>query len=309
MPDENSAPAPEAKKRKRGRPPGSSDKKKNPDKTRGRPKKEIEYKDTHIDGLKIVNIPVSKIDLKDDQFKFRVNLRLGSLVESIKGEGQHFPVVLRRREDGILQVISGFRRLEAISKLGWVKVKAVIREDLDADADACKVSIIENELRQTYTDLDRAYAILAYRGMGTSDAEIEDIFMVGQRQRQRLEQLTEFPEILQKAVGEEKVTVTNAVRLMQHAGKFEDYPEMKLNTWIERIVDENMTTKDLNSALQAELAGEKKGKPIEFFVEGQKNGEKSLRIRPIAIDRSLNEEQKESLIGDLEAVLEFVKKL
>lgn len=143
---------------------------------------------------KVEAVSLDAIDLGDETFKFRVSLRVASLAKSIKAEGQQIPVLLRRLEgSGQLQVISGFRRITAIKSLRWPTVNAIVRSDLDDDATACRVSILENEHRQTYNDVDRAHAILAYRKMGTSADEIEELFRVGARQRQRLEKLTTFP--------------------------------------------------------------------------------------------------------------------
>jgi ParB family chromosome partitioning protein len=295
--------------RKKGRPKNLEKKAKDPNapqKRRGRPKKVTEFVEADIAGLRIETIPFSEIDLSDHQFRFRVNLRIGNLAGSIAAEGQQFPVILRRKRDGKLQVISGFRRLAAIDKLGWDKVKAVIRNDLDDDAEACRVSILENEIRQTYNDLDRAYAILAYRRMGKTAGEIEEIFKVGARQRQRLEELTTFPKALQNAVADGRVPSTHAVKLMQHARKFED---TDISAWIKWIADDNASMKQLNAALKEEVADGKRGQPVELFVAKEKDGRRSLRIRPISIDESLSAKQRKALLKDLKRVIGFVERL
>ena len=273
---------------------------------RGRPRKEIPYVPVKA-GAEVETIPLDKIDLDDATFKFRVNLRLGSLVDSIREGGQQFPVLLRRGQGKKkYQIISGFRRIAAIRKLGWDRVNAVVRTDLRDDAEAFKVSIIENEERETYNDLDRAYAILKYRGMGKSTAEVEEIFRVGARQRQRLEELTRFPPRLQEAVAAERVSSTNAVRLMQHVRR---YPQADLKKWIAWIEENNATYGSLGKALRQEAAASEEAAPIELYVERERDGKKSVRIRPIAIDGSITSAQKTKLLEDLKAVMEFVEKL
>jgi len=272
----------------------------------GRPRKEVPFVGAETAGLKIQNVPLGRIDLDDRMFRFRVALRAGPLAESIAKEGQQFPVVLRKREDGKLQVISGFRRITAIQKLGWDRVKAVVRKDLDDDGTAARVSILENEARQTYNDLDRAYAVLAYRNMGRSHAEIEEIFRVGERQRQRLQELTSLPDVLHKAVGEGQVSATNALRLMQFARK---YPDTDVKAWVDWMIHHEATLAELNSALKKAGADREVEKPLELFVYTRKAKRKAMRIRPISIGYGLAPEQKQKLLKDLDEVRKFLERL
>ncbi len=269
----------------------------------------MEYIDSAIDGLTIKEVPVSKIDLEDDQFRFRVNLRTSDLAESIAHNGQQFPVVLRRKESGKYQIISGFRRLGAIGQLRWEKVKAVVRKDLEDDAVACRMSILENELRQTYNDLDRAYAILAYRRMGKSDAEIEEIFKVGTRQRQRLEELTTFPNALRAAVADGRVSSTLAVKLMQHCRKFDKYPASRLNKWIKWITRNQASFRQLSSALADELEDENRSKPVEVFVVRKRKGQSAIRLRPITISGDMDAARKKQILKDLKDMIGLVEEL
>jgi len=295
------------KGRRRIAPRASKPKEAAPEKKAGRPKKEIPFVEVETVGIKVEKIPLDQIDLDDKQFRFRVNLRVGKLAESIRENGQQLPVFLRRRQsDGKLQIVSGFRRITAIDKLGWGTVNAIVRTDLDEDVDAAMVSILENEARQTYNDLDRAYAIIAYREMGKKTTEIQEIFKLGKRQVLRLQKLTTFPSRLQDAVAEGRVTSTNAVRLMQHASVYED---TDVNKWIDWLIEDQPTTAKLNAALRDEVAEKRESAPIEFFVRKQKGEMESLRIRPISIDKTLSEDQRKALLSDLQAVMEFVEGL
>ena len=308
----SAAPAPAAGKRGPGRPSGSGKKKtgkKVDPKKRGPKPKPVEYIDSAIDGLTIREMPLSKIDMENEQFRFRVNLRTNDLEESLSGDGQQFPVVLRREDSGKYQIISGFRRIHALRRLGWEKVKAVVRKDLGDDSEACRISILENELRQTYNDLDRAYAILAYRRMGKSDAEIQDIFRVGARQRQRLEGLVTFPKALQEAVADGGVSSTHAVKLMQHARKYEDYPAAKINKWTKWITENKAGFRQLAGALADEFADEKESQPVEVYVVRTRKGEKSVRLRPISIHQGIDADRKKQILGDLREMISLVEEL
>ena len=91
-----------------------------------------EYIDGLLAGRPVEHIPLDRINLADTTYRFRVGLRVKDLVDSIKQNGQQMPVVLRRRDgEQKLQVISGFRRLTALSQIGWTKATAVVLDDMD----------------------------------------------------------------------------------------------------------------------------------------------------------------------------------
>ena len=253
------------------------------------------------------DIPIEQIDFENTKFRFRINMRVADLVRSIRKNGQQFPVLLRRpRGAEKYEIVSGFRRITALRELRWGTVNAIIRDDLEDDSEACRVSIIENEIRKTYNDLDRAYAIVAYRRMGKSTAEIQEIIQVGSRQVERLQKLTTFPQPLQAAVADGRVPSTHAVRLMQHAGK---HPDTDVDRWIQWIAENSATMSALNRELKAEVDEEKMARPIELFVEREKNGKKSLRVRPISIDDSLPVAQRKDLVEALKSAIHFVESL
>jgi ParB family chromosome partitioning protein len=118
----------------------------------------------------VVELPLDYINLEDESFKFRLNLREGELVDSIKHNGQQLPIIVRGKKPPY-QIVSGFRRVNAIKKLEIDKVQAIVRNDLD-DEQALLFSYIENENRKSYSDLDRGYAIVSFRNQGK---KIEDI--------------------------------------------------------------------------------------------------------------------------------------
>jgi ParB/RepB/Spo0J family partition protein len=282
-------------KKKRGRRAGTQNKPKPPEK--------------HVEMGTVVKVDLFDIDLQDEDFRFRAKLLFNDLVESIGEQGLQVPVILRPTKGDSkvkYQVISGFRRINAIKKLGWKQVDSIVRKDLDNDIEAFRVSIIENEARKTYNDLDRANAILAYRRFGKSNAEIEDIFKIGERQRQRLQELTQLPEELQEAIIDEKVASTHAVRLMQHKRKF---PDTNLLDWIQRIVDENMGYNELNRQLKAEAEQKSEEKPVELFASKGEGKARIVRVRPIAIVDRMSSEQLVEVQKQLKELSQFVDSL
>lgn len=80
------------------------------------------------DSDRIIEIPLDLIDpfeghifsVKDDDREMRI------LMSSIKAEGQQQPVILRKKNDGRYELISGHRRCRALELLGHKTVRAVI---------------------------------------------------------------------------------------------------------------------------------------------------------------------------------------
>ncbi|MCD4654610.1 ParB N-terminal domain-containing protein [bacterium] len=53
------------------------------------------------------------------------------------------------------KIIDGFRRIKAIRKIEWDKVRAIIKKDISED-DAYRLSFVENVKRKNFTPIDMA---------------------------------------------------------------------------------------------------------------------------------------------------------
>jgi len=164
--------------------------------------------------------------------------------------------------------------------------------------------VIENQARATYSDLDRAAAMHALRKLGMKAAEVEALFGIGPRQRQRLERLLDFPLPLQEAVASGRIPSTHAVRLMQHCIKF---PDTDLDEWIERL-SSRLTYKDLNRALRSEQRRHRRLERPPFSLL-HPNGPSSppvIKTRALTIRPNMPISQKNALAAhfrDLAALL------
>ena len=121
--------------------------------------------------------------------------KLQELAESIRESGVIYPILVREKvQSGSLEpqyeLIAGERRLRAVKLLGHQEIPAIIKR-VD-DTEAAKIALIENLQRQELTAIEEA---LAY---------------------QRLQQEFEMTqEQVAKAVGKDRATVTNTLRLLQ----------------------------------------------------------------------------------------------
>lgn len=78
---------------------------------------------------KIYDIPIELIDdFPSHPFKVKMDEDMENLVASIKEQGLITPVILRPKDDGRYEMVSGHRRKEACLLAGLTMIKAEVRE-------------------------------------------------------------------------------------------------------------------------------------------------------------------------------------
>lgn len=96
---------------------------------------------------KLYNIPLSLIDdFPDHPFKVRMDEDMDQLVESIKEYGLITPVILRTKEPGRYEMISGHRRKIACIRAGLTTITAEIRE---LTQDEAIILMVDSNLQRT----------------------------------------------------------------------------------------------------------------------------------------------------------------
>ena len=246
---------------------------------------------------KIKELALSDLNHEDKTFQFRANLRVGDLVKSIEQHGQQQPIDVRGKKP--YQIVSGFRRVEAIGKASIETVKAIVHDDLEDDEKAYVFSYIENEKRKSYSDLDRGYAIVKFKEQGKTIDEISDLLGLSKRQVIRLKKITGFPKSVQEAIDDGSLPTTHALVLMQLREKYGQ--KVNLQKWIKRVKVEELSVRDMMREI---LAGEVE-KPVELFVTDKEG----FRFRPVRINPAqMDDEQVRRIVTDLEKLLKVLKK-
>ena len=183
---------------------------------------------------RIVDIPIEMIDdFPDHPFKVRMDEDMQQLVESIKERGLIHPVILRKKEDGRYEIVSGHRRKKACEIAGLTMIKAEVRE---MTRDEAIIMMVESNLqRSVILPSEKAYSYKMrlealkrqagrppkenggpvgheFEGMKSRDVLAEET-PDSARQIQRYIRLTELqPEILD-LVDEGKIGLRPAVEL------------------------------------------------------------------------------------------------
>lgn len=160
---------------------------------------------------KIIDINIDEIDeFKNHPFKIIENNEFSLLVESIKENGVILPAIVRLKENGRYEMVSGHRRKRA-SEIAELKTIPCVVKDL-TDDEATIVMVDSNLHREKLLPSEKAFAYkmksdaLSHRGIKTSrplDAKLYTPDLIGKengdsaRQVQRYIRLTYLiPELL-----------------------------------------------------------------------------------------------------------------
>ncbi len=146
----------------------------------------------------IVHIPLSEVKANKYQPRAEFNKeKLNDLVNSIKEKGVIQPVLVRRAIDGY-ELIAGERRIRAAAMLKLENIPAIIKDVNDVDM--LEIALIENIQREELNPIDEAKAF------------------------ERL--TTEFnftQDKIAQAVGKDKSTISNAIRLLGLPQKIQEH--------------------------------------------------------------------------------------
>lgn len=106
---------------------------------------------------KIVNINMNEIDdFPEHPFKVNVNDEMAEMVESIKEKGVLVPTIVRQKEDGRYEMISGHRRKKASELIGMETIPCIVRDLTDEEATIIMVD--SNLQRERILPSEKAFA-------------------------------------------------------------------------------------------------------------------------------------------------------
>lgn len=206
---------------------------------------EEERQDTNAE--KVTTIPIDKItDFKAHPFHVAMDEDMAKLIDSIKENDMLMPALVRPKEDGTYEMISGHRRKFALSQLGRKEMNVIVR---NLDDDQATILMVDSNIqRENIYPSERGYAykmrleamkhqgksVKEFNGdigtvyekttscqVGTklrSDVALADTTEFSARQVQRFIRLTYLVEPLQKMVddrheNEIKIAFNPAVEL------------------------------------------------------------------------------------------------
>lgn len=199
--------------------------------------------------MRIWNVDITKVEPNKDQPRKDFDgQKIAELSQSIKEQGILQPIVVRRRENGIYEIIAGERRWRAAQLAGVMEVPVIIKE-----ADNKQVrewALIENIQREDLNPVEEAEAY-----------------------NQLLNEHHYTHQALAERMGKDRATITNALRLLMLPRDIRDLlREQKIsaghakvllgleNTELQRTIVKDILKKGLSvRAVEKEVAKAKKG--------------------------------------------------
>jgi len=160
---------------------------------------------------------------KDHPFQVRNDEEMAAMVESVKDKGVTQPAIVRPREDGGYEIVSGHRRQKASELAGFADMPCIIRNMTDEQAITQMVEDNTNQ-RENILPSERAKALqmqleaIKKQGARTGNGQrsnevVAERNKITVKQVQRYIKLNELVPDLIKMVDEKKVAFTPAVEL------------------------------------------------------------------------------------------------
>lgn len=210
---------------------------------------------TEEKGDSVKNINVNKISPNKMQPRKKFDsVKLEELKNSIKEKGVIQPVIIRSTETGY-ELIAGERRFRAVKELGYSEIPAIIRQVNDSDS--LEMALIENIQREELNPVEEANAYM-----------------------QLIEKFKFSQDEISKAVGKDKSTISNTLRLLTLPKIIQDYISenvismghakaiLSLSTerpkirFAKRIIKNGLSVRQTEDLIKQKLLGTKK-KPGE----------------------------------------------
>ncbi|MBR3255790.1 MAG: ParB/RepB/Spo0J family partition protein [Clostridia bacterium] len=170
-----------------------------------------------------IPIPIEKLyDFPDHPFKVVDDEELRDMAETIKERGILHPLIVRQREDGNYEIISGHRRKKASQIANLKEVPCIVR---NLTRDEAIIQMVDSNMqREKVLPSERAFAykmkLEAQKHQGKTSGQVvqklsRDNIADGEsgRQVQRWIRLTELIKPLLDLVDEERIAFTPAVDL------------------------------------------------------------------------------------------------
>lgn len=160
---------------------------------------------------------------KDHPFQVRNDEEMAAMVESVKDKGVTQPAIVRPREDGGYEIVSGHRRQKASELAGFTDMPCIIRNMTDEQAITQMVEDNTNQ-RENILPSERAKALqmqleaIKRQGARTGNGQRSNEVVAERnkmtvKQVQRYIKLNELVPDLIKMVDEKKIAFTPAVEL------------------------------------------------------------------------------------------------
>ena len=263
---------------------------------------------------KVEQIDISKItDFPNHPFKVINDDKMQDMVESVKKYGVILPVIVRRKDDGTYEMISGHRRKKACELAGIEQIRCIVKDLSDDEATILMVD--SNIQREEILPSEKAFAykmkLEAMKHQGKRIDLLEDetstpmveklksktsVGMLGEQNNESAEQIRRYirltyliPELLEQ-VDLKRIAFRPAVEL--------SYLSEDNQYVVQNIFEFDEVTPSLSQAIRLKKL-EQEGKLTEEKIEGilgqeKPNQKEFIKIHNERIDKYIPQKIKES---------------
>lgn len=166
---------------------------------------------------KVMKIPIDKIsDFKGHPFHVTMDEDMAKLIDSIKENDMLMPALVRPKEDGTYEMISGHRRKFAMTQLGKKEMNVIIR---NLDDDQATILMVDSNIqRENIYPSERGYAykmrLEAMKHQGRKIDEIPDEELRVEYNKSTCGQVGhKSVDILAENIGESRKQIQRFIRL------------------------------------------------------------------------------------------------
>lgn len=243
---------------------------------------------------RVTDVPISEIDdFPEHPFHVTVDDAMKEMVESVKQFGVLSPAIVRKKEDGRYELVSGHRRKKACELAGIDTLPVIVRE---MDRDEAIIFMVDSNLqrekllpsekafsykmrleamkRKAGRPMKNASPVATNYSVGRSDDELAKIVGEGKDNIRRYIRLTELASPLMEMVDDGKIAFRPAVEL--------SYLSQELQTELLDVIEANECTPSLSQAQrmkQAAQEGKLDRNGMELVMQEEKPQQNNITIK------------------------------
>ncbi len=254
-------------------------------------------------------LPIERI--QKGQYQPRLNIdpnALQELAESIKAQGLVQPVIVRRLESGLYELIAGERRWRAAQIAGLHDIPAIVRDIPDQAAAA--MSLIENIQREDLNALEEAIAMSRLISeFGLTHQQTAESVGRSRTAVTNLLRLLELEEETKELLDSKKIDMGHARALLALKGQLQLETAYKVANRQMSVRDTERLVKSILNKLENPEKSNPKTKPVEVSKLEQSLGE----TLGASVDIQYNAKGRGKLViaynnlDELDGILEHIK--
>ena len=238
---------------------------------------------------KIININITDIDdFPEHPFKVIVNDELKEMAESIKEKGVLSPALVRQKDDGRYEMISGHRRKKASELANKDTIPCIVRDLTDDEATIIMVD--SNMQREKVLPSEKAFAYkmkldaLSHQGKRTDLTSDQ----VGPK-------LSRSNEMLSNNVGESVSNIKRYIRLTYLIPELLDYVDNSI------IKDKEMLSIALSPAVEISYLTKEEQQSLLDYIDFNQitpSQSQAISLKEMSQNKTLTEEKMEVLLNE-----------